>query len=39
MLIPMWILVGATLFFGVNATFTVDVARRGAEVLMAGLAP
>ena len=39
MLIPMWILVGATFVFGANATFTADVARRGAEVLMAGLAP
>ena len=39
MLIPMWVLVGATFYFGISSTFTADVARRGAEVLMAGLAP
>ncbi len=39
MLVPTWILVGATLWFGVTAVFTAGVARRGAEVLMGGLAP
>ena len=39
MLIPMWLLAGATFYFGISATFTSGVARRGAEVLMAGLAP
>lgn len=39
MLVPTWILVGATLWFGITAVFTAGVARRGAEVLMAGLAP
>ena len=39
MLIPTWILVGATFYFGISSTFTSDVARRGAEVLMQGLAP
>ncbi len=39
MLAPTWILVGATLWFGITAVFTAGVARRGAEVLMAGLAP
>ncbi|HCL31823.1 MAG TPA: cation:proton antiporter [Candidatus Latescibacteria bacterium] len=39
MLIPVWILTGSTFTFGINSTFTVDIARRGAEILMAGLAP
>ena len=39
MLIPTWMLVGATLYFGMSSSFTSGVARRGAEVLMAGLAP
>lgn len=39
MLIPTWILVGATFYFGISSTFTSDMARRGAEVLMQGLAP
>ena len=36
MQIPMWVLIGATLFFGISATFTGGVAQRGAEVLMGG---
>ena len=39
MLIPTWMLVGATFYFGISSTFTAGVARRGAEALMAGLAP
>jgi multicomponent Na+:H+ antiporter subunit D len=39
MLIPVWILIGATFTFGISSTFTVETARRGAELLMAGLAP
>ena len=39
MLAPTWILVGATLWFGITAVFTAGVAQRGAEVLMKGLAP
>jgi multicomponent Na+:H+ antiporter subunit D len=39
MLIPTWILVGATFYFGISSTFTAGIARRGAEVLMAGWAP
>lgn len=39
MLVAMWILVGGTIYFGVTATFTAGVARRGAELLMAGLTP
>ena len=38
MLIPMWVLVGATLYFGVSSSFTSGVARRGAELLV-GVGP
>lgn len=38
MLIPTWILIGATFYFGISSSVTVDIARRGAEVLMAGFA-
>jgi multicomponent Na+:H+ antiporter subunit D len=38
MLIPTWILIGATLYFGATATFTAGLARAGAEALMGGLA-
>ena len=34
MLIPTWILIGASLYFGIAASFTSGVARRGAEILM-----
>lgn len=36
MLVPTWILVGATLYFGVTARATAGVARAGAEVLLGG---
>ena len=39
MLIPTWMLIGATFYFGMSSTFTVGIARRGAEALMAGLLP
>ena len=38
MLIPTWILIGASLYFGIAASFTSGVARRGAEILM-GVGP
>jgi multicomponent Na+:H+ antiporter subunit D len=38
MLIPTWILIGATLYFGATASFTAGLARAGAEALMGGLA-
>ena len=38
MQIPMWLLIGATFYFGISASLTADVARRGAEILM-GLQP
>ncbi len=34
LLVPTWILVVANFYFGLNATFTVDVATRGAELLL-----
>ncbi len=41
MLIPMWVLVGANIYFGVRTGLTVDIATRAAEALMltAGGAP
>ncbi len=38
MLVPTWILIGATLYFGATASFTAGLARAGAEALMGGLA-
>jgi multicomponent Na+:H+ antiporter subunit D len=37
MLIPTWVLIGATLFFGVATSRSAGVARRAAEALMGGL--
>jgi multicomponent Na+:H+ antiporter subunit D len=34
LLVPMWILVAANFYFGIDTRLTVDVARRGAEVLL-----
>jgi len=36
LLVPTWILIGATLVFGVWTSWTVDVARRAAELLLGG---
>jgi multicomponent Na+:H+ antiporter subunit D len=36
LLIPTWILIGANVYFGVNAELTVGVARRAAEWLIGG---
>ena len=36
MLVPMWVLVLASIYFGSHATFTLDVAGRAAEALMGG---
>ena len=38
MLLPMWLLAGASVYFGVNATQTLGVARRAASVLL-GIGP
>jgi multicomponent Na+:H+ antiporter subunit D len=37
MLIPTWVLIGATLFFGVATSRSAGVARRAAEALISGL--
>lgn len=34
MLVPTWVLIGASLFFGLQTSFSVDVARRAAEMLL-----
>lgn len=36
MQIPMWMLIGATLFFGISTSLTAGVARRAAEWLLGG---
>lgn len=38
LLVPMWLLVAANFYFGIDTRLTADVARRGAEVLL-GLSP
>jgi len=38
MLVPVWILIAANIFFGINTDVTVDVARRAAAVLL-GVGP
>ena len=39
LLVPTWVLVGANLYFGINAVRTAQVAERAAEVLMTGIGP
>ena len=34
MLIPLWIMTGATIFFGVHAEATVDIAKHAAQALL-----
>jgi multicomponent Na+:H+ antiporter subunit D len=36
MLIPLWLLVGANFYFGIDATRTVEIATKAAESLMGG---
>ena len=36
LLIPTWVMIGATLFFGIHTDLTVGVARRAAEFLLGG---
>ena len=36
MLIPLWLLVAATIYFGIDTSLTVDIAGRAAEALLAG---
>jgi multicomponent Na+:H+ antiporter subunit D len=39
MLIPTWVLIGASIYFGIDTTLTVGVARRAAALLIGGGAP
>ncbi|MDE2875782.1 MAG: proton-conducting transporter membrane subunit, partial [Gemmatimonadota bacterium] len=39
LLVPTWALVGANLYFGIDAVRTAQVAERAAEVLMTGVGP
>lgn len=36
MLVPLWLLVAASIYFGIDTTLTVDVAGRAAEALLVG---
>jgi multicomponent Na+:H+ antiporter subunit D len=36
LVIPMWILAGATIYFGIDATTTLDIAGRAAQTLLPG---
>ena len=36
MLIPMWVLIGASIYFGIDATTTLDVAIAAARALLGG---
>jgi len=38
MLIPTWILIGASIYFGIDTSLTVGVARQAADMLL-GVAP
>lgn len=37
MLVPMWVMVGACVYFGMDATFTAEVAKRAASFVLGGL--
>jgi multicomponent Na+:H+ antiporter subunit D len=37
MLVPVWVLIGASIFFGAHATLTMDVAIGAAETLLGGI--
>jgi len=39
LLIPMWVLTGATIYFGIDATTTMDIAYTAAKTLVPGGAP
>ncbi len=39
LLIPMWVLTGATIYFGIDATTTMDIAYTAAKALVPGGAP
>jgi len=37
MLVPMWALIGASIYFGIDATMTMDIATGAAETLLGGI--
>ena len=37
MLIPVWVLIGASIYFGIDTSLTVGVARQAADMLLAGV--
>ena len=37
MLLPIWVMAGATIYFGIDATGTLDIASGAAEALMSGV--
>jgi len=37
MLVPMWVMIGISYYFGIDATFTLDVATGAAETLLGGV--
>ena len=39
LLVPTWVLIGLTVYFGVSASFTVEIAGRAAQLLVHGGAP
>ena len=39
LLLPMWVLIGATIYFGIDATTTLHVASTAAKVLLLGGTP
>ena len=37
MLVPLWVLIGASIYFGIDATQTLDIAIGAAETLLGGV--
>ncbi len=37
MLLPIWVMAGASIYFGINATWTLNIATDAAEALMSGI--
>lgn len=37
MLVPMWVMIGMSYYFGINATLTLDIATGAAETLLGGI--
>ena len=37
MLVPMWVMIGMSYYFGIDATLTLDIATGAAETLLGGV--